>query len=49
MSSNGTSCTLEDSSNNTQFANTCYIGLALGSGSNTALNTSQFSNVSVTP
>ena len=28
---------------------TCYIGLAVSSGSNTLLNTSQFSNVSVTP
>ncbi len=28
---------------------TCYIGLSVSSGSNTLLNTSQFSNVSVTP
>lgn len=28
---------------------TCYIGLAVGSGSNTTHNTSQFSNVTVTP
>jgi hypothetical protein len=28
---------------------TCYIGLAVGSGSDTTLNTSQFSNVRVTP
>ena len=48
-SSNGTSWTLVDSSTNTTFATTCYIGLAVGSGSNTTLNTSQFSNVSVTP
>jgi hypothetical protein len=48
-SSNGTSWTLVDSSTNTTFASTCYIGLAVGSGSTTTLNTSQFSNVSVTP
>jgi hypothetical protein len=34
---------------NTTFASTCYIGLAVGSGSNTTLNTSQFGNVTVTP
>jgi hypothetical protein len=48
-SSNGTSWTLVNSSTNTTFAFTCYIGLAVGSGSNTTLNTSQISNVSVTP
>jgi hypothetical protein len=48
-SSNGTSWTLVNSSTNTTFASTCYIGLAVGSGSDTTLNTSQFSNVRVTP
>ena len=48
-SSNGTSWTLVNSSTNTTFASTCYIGLAVGSGSVTTLNTSQFSNVSVAP
>lgn len=31
------------------MATNCYIGLAVSSGSNSTLNTSQFSNVSVTP
>jgi hypothetical protein len=31
------------------MATNCYIGLAVSSGSDTTLNTSQFSNVSVTP
>ena len=48
-STNGTSWTLVGSSTNTTFATTCYIGLAVGSGSVTTLNTSSFTNVSVTP
>jgi len=48
-STNGTSWTTVGSTTNTTFASTCYIGLAVGSGSNTTLNTSQFSNLSVTP
>jgi hypothetical protein len=37
------------STTSTTFASTCYIGLAVASGSTTTLNTSQFSNLSVTP
>jgi hypothetical protein len=48
-SANGTSWTKVGDTKNTTFASTCYIGLAVGSGSNTTLNTSQFNNVSVTP
>jgi hypothetical protein len=48
-STNGTSWTTVGSTTNTTFASTCYIGLAVASGSTTTLNTSQFSNVSVTP
>ncbi len=48
-STNGTSWTTVGSTTNTTFASTCYIGLAVGSGSTTTLNTSQFGNVSVTP
>lgn len=48
-STNGTSWTTVGSTTKTTFASTCYIGLAVGSGSDTTLNTSQFSNVSVTP
>jgi autotransporter-associated beta strand protein len=48
-STNGTSWTTVGSTTNTTFASTCYIGLAVGSGSDSILNTSQFSNVSVTP
>jgi hypothetical protein len=48
-SSDGTSWTTVGSSTNTTIANTSYIGLAVSSGSDTTLNTSQFSNVSVTP
>jgi hypothetical protein len=48
-STNGTSWTSVGSTTNTTFATTCYIGLAVASGSTTTLNTSQFSNVSVTP
>ena len=46
---NGTTWTSVGSITNSTFAATCYIGLAVGSGSDTTLNTSQFSNVSVTP
>jgi hypothetical protein len=31
------------------MAANCYIGLAVSSGSDTTLNSSQFSNLSVTP
>jgi hypothetical protein len=48
-STNGTSWTTVGSTTNTTFGSTCYIGLAVGSGSDTTLNTSQFSNVTVTP
>jgi hypothetical protein len=48
-STNGTTWTSVGSTTNTTFASTCYIGLAVGSGSNTTLNTSQFSNLGVTP
>ncbi|MEI7903010.1 MAG: Ig-like domain-containing protein, partial [bacterium] len=48
-STNGTSWTTVGSTTGTTFAATCYIGLAVASGSNTTLNTSQFSNLSVTP
>lgn len=47
-SSNGTSWTTVGSTTVTLAAN-CYIGLTVSSGSTTTLNTSQFSNVSVTP
>jgi hypothetical protein len=48
-STNGTTWTSVGSTTGTTFAATCYIGLAVASGSTTTLNTSQFSNVSVTP
>jgi hypothetical protein len=48
-STNGTTWTTVGSTILTTFASNCYIGLAVGSGSDTTLNTSQFSNVSVTP
>ena len=48
-STNGTTWTSVGSSTNTTFASSCYIGLAVSSGSNTTLNTSQFTNLSVTP
>ena len=48
-STNGTSWTSVGSTTSTTFASTCYIGLAVASGSDTTLNTSQLSNVSVTP
>jgi hypothetical protein len=48
-SSDGTSWTSVGSTNDTTIASTSYIGLAVSSGSDTTLNTSQFSNVSVTP
>jgi autotransporter-associated beta strand protein len=47
-STNGSSWTSVGSTTVTMATN-CYIGLAVSSGSNTTLNTSQFSNVSVTP
>lgn len=48
-SNNGTTWATVGSTTGTTFASSCYIGLAVGSGSNTTLNTSQFSNVTVTP
>jgi hypothetical protein len=48
-STDGAVWTTVGSTTNTTFASTCYIGLAVASGSNTSLNTSQFSNVGVTP
>ena len=45
---NGTTWTSVGSTTVTMAAN-CYIGLAVTSGSTTTLNTSQFSNLSVTP
>ena len=45
-STNGTKWTLVDSVDVT-LAENCYIGLAVASGSDTKLNTSQFSNVKV--
>lgn len=47
-STNGTSWTTISSVTVT-LATNCYIGLAVGSGSTTALNTSVFNNVSVVP
>lgn len=47
-SSNGTSWTLVGSLT-ASFPSTCYFGLAVASGSNSTLNSSQFSNVSITP
>ncbi|MEK7952071.1 Ig-like domain-containing protein [Luteolibacter soli] len=47
-STNGTSWT-QVGSLSASFATNCYIGLVVASGSATGLNTSQFSNVSVTP
>ena len=44
----GTTWTAVGSTTVTMAAN-CYIGLAVSSGSTTTLNTSQFSNLSVTP
>ena len=48
-STNGTTWTSVGSTTNTTMAANCYIGLAVDSGSDTTLNTSQFSNLSVTP
>ena len=48
-STNGTSWTTVGSTTNMTFAATCYIGLAVASGSTSTLNTSQLSNVTVTP
>ncbi len=47
-STNGSTWTTVGSATNTTFGSTCYIGFVVGSGSTTTLNTSQFSNVSVT-
>lgn len=47
-SSNGTSWT-NVGSTTVSFATSCYIGLAVGSGSTTTMNTSSFDNISVTP
>ncbi len=47
-SANGTTWT-QVGSLSASFASNCYIGLVTASGTNTGLNTSQFSNVSVTP
>jgi hypothetical protein len=44
----GTTWTSVGSTTVTMAAN-CYIGLAVSSGSTTTLNTSQFTNVAVTP
>ena len=48
-SRNGTSWTQVGSTTGTTSNSTCYIGLAVSSGSTTTLNNSQFSNVTVTP
>ena len=47
-SSDGATWTLVGNTTVTMAAN-CYIGLAVSSGSDTTLNSSQFSNLSVTP
>jgi hypothetical protein len=47
-SANGTAWTSVGSLS-AAFPANCYIGLAVASGSNTTLNTSQFSNVTVNP
>ena len=48
-SADGTSWTSVGSVTLSGLASTCYIGLVVSSGSDDTLNTSQFSNVSVTP
>lgn len=48
-STNGTSWTSVGSTSKTSFGTNCYIGIAVGSGSDTILNTSQFSNITVVP
>lgn len=48
-STNGTTWTSVGSTSRTKFAANCYIGIAVASGSNTTLNTSQFANVVVIP
>jgi uncharacterized repeat protein (TIGR02543 family) len=48
-STNGTNWTSVGSAIDTTFGSTCYIGMAVGSGSTTTLNTSQFNNVTVVP
>ena len=47
-SANGTAWT-QVGSLSASFPADCYVGLVVASGSNTTLNTSQFSNVSVSP
>jgi hypothetical protein len=47
-SSDGTSWT-NAGSTTVSFATNCYIGLAVGSGSTTTMNTSSFDNLSVAP
>ena len=47
-STNGTSWTIINSTT-VSMASTCYVGLAVASGSTTTLNTSVIDNVSVTP
>jgi hypothetical protein len=46
---NGTTWTTVGSTTATTFGSNCYIGIAVNSGASTTLNTSQFSNLSVTP
>lgn len=48
-SSDGITWTTISNNTNIKMASNCYIGLMVASGSTTALNTSQFSNLSVTP
>jgi uncharacterized membrane protein (UPF0136 family) len=48
-SANGTSWEVVEGNSNMTLGSTCYVGLAVGSSSVTSLNTSQFTNVSVTP
>ncbi len=48
-SADGTNWTWVGATNNTTMGTNCYIGLCVSSGSGTTLNTSQFTNVSVTP
>jgi hypothetical protein len=47
-SSNGTTWT-QVGSLSASFPANCYVGLVVASGTSNDLNTSQFSNVSVTP
>jgi autotransporter-associated beta strand protein len=48
-SADGSTWNTVGSTTDTTFASTCYIGLAVSSGSDGTRNTSQFNNVSVTP